>query len=263
MSSLDAASVRALGALRSFRSKKKLLAGKQPETHILSKEEKEKLIEDYVKCESAVARKRVEHAETAINQEQEEMRNAEKVGLKTTKPEITLEEMLTAIGDSLSILASSHHGEDGEDEDDHIKDPELGGLSEDDQPGWVMHTISNTGQHRMECLRQTQMKLEEFTPPGWGDAANYFGERNDKYGMIELEVPVAVLPQTEHNATCSGPTTFGEPMEILDSVPGKLWVLPVTSHPGSSQMRRGSRKPRTREAILSLPPAPALDLSTI
>jgi len=38
------------------------------------------------------------------------MRNAEKVGLITTKPETTCEELLNAFGDSLSDLASSDDG---------------------------------------------------------------------------------------------------------------------------------------------------------
>jgi len=48
--------VRALGALRSLRSKKKLSAEKPQETHFSSIEEKEKWIEDHVDRETAVAR---------------------------------------------------------------------------------------------------------------------------------------------------------------------------------------------------------------
>jgi len=46
------------------------------------------------------------------------MSDAEKAGLTTTKPETTFGEMLNAIGDSLSDLASSDDGEDGEDPND-------------------------------------------------------------------------------------------------------------------------------------------------
>jgi len=46
-----------------------------------------------VERETALARKRVEDAETAIQQVQDDMRNAEKAGLTTTKPETTSEEM--------------------------------------------------------------------------------------------------------------------------------------------------------------------------
>jgi len=103
---------------------------------------KEKWIEDDVERETAVARKWVEDAETAIKQVQDDMRNAEKVGLTTTKPETTFEEMLNAIGNSLSDLASSDDEEDGEDEDYVKEDPAGGKLSDDDEPGWVIETIS-------------------------------------------------------------------------------------------------------------------------
>jgi len=202
-SGLDGERGRAVGGLRSVRSKKKLAAGRRQETHFVCTEEMEKCIEDYVERETAVARNRVEDPDTAINQAQEEMRNAENVGLTTTKPETTFEEMLDAIGDCLSHLASSGDGEDGEDEDDDKEDPEVCKLSEDDNPGWVMGTISQTVQHRMECFRQKQMKLDELTQPGWGDAADYFGERHKKYGTTELKVTAVVQSQREEDATCS------------------------------------------------------------
>jgi len=120
---IDAEWVRAHGELLSLWSKKKLAAWKRQETHFSSKEEKENLIQDYVERETTVARKRVEDAETAIEQEQDDMRNAEKVGLTTTKPETTFEAMLNAKGDSLSDLAWSNDGEDGEDDDDDEEHP--------------------------------------------------------------------------------------------------------------------------------------------
>jgi len=60
--------------------KLKVLAEKRWESHCLSNEEKEEWIEDYVDRETAVARKRVQDADTAIIQEQEDMRYAETVG---------------------------------------------------------------------------------------------------------------------------------------------------------------------------------------
>jgi len=48
-SGLEAERVRAIGALHSLRSKKKLAAEKQREMHFLSNEEKDKWIDDYVK----------------------------------------------------------------------------------------------------------------------------------------------------------------------------------------------------------------------
>ena len=114
-SGLEAEWVRALGVLRSLWSKKKLAVGKWRETHFLSNEEKEKWIEDHVERETAVARKRVDDGETAIKHMEDDMRNAEKAGITTTKSETTFEEIMNAIGDGLSDLASSDNEEDGED----------------------------------------------------------------------------------------------------------------------------------------------------
>ena len=100
------------------------------------------------------------------------MRNAEHAGLTTTKPEIPLEEILNAIADNLSDHASSYDWEDGEDEFDNEDDPELGKPSEDDEPGWVIGTISRTVENRMERIRQKAMKLDKMTQRGWGEAAD-------------------------------------------------------------------------------------------
>jgi hypothetical protein len=55
-----------------------LSAEKRPDTHYLSKSEKEIAIEDYVDGVTAGARMRVENAETAIMQVQHDMGNAQK-----------------------------------------------------------------------------------------------------------------------------------------------------------------------------------------
>jgi len=164
--------------LRSLRSKKKLAAETWRETHFLSNEEKEKWIEDYVERETAGARRRVEDAEAAVQQEQDDITHAEIAGLTSREPGKTFEEMLIAIGDSLSDLASSDDGEDGEDEDD--EETEQGKVSDDNEPGWVMGTITKMVQQRVESFRQMQMKLDKLTQPGWEDAADYFCERDKK-----------------------------------------------------------------------------------
>jgi len=92
------------------------------------------------------------------------MKHAKIVGLMSSEPEKTFEEMLVAIGDSLSDLASSDGGEDGEDEND--EETEQGNFSKDAKPSWVMGTITKTVQQRMERFRQKQMKLNEMTQPG-------------------------------------------------------------------------------------------------
>jgi hypothetical protein len=99
-----------------------------------------------------------------------------------------LEEMLNAIGDSPSDLAGSDDEENVEAEDDDGKDTELGKLSKDDKPGWVMGTISTTVQHRMESIRQKQVRLDELTQRGSGDPADYFHDRDIQYRLTELKV---------------------------------------------------------------------------
>jgi len=163
----EAESVRALGALPSLRSNNKHAAEKQQEMQFLSKADKEQWFDDYVERETAGARKRVDDAETAIKQEQEDMTNAENVGLTSRKPEKTFDEILPAMGDSLRYLPSSDDADNGQDEEGD-EDEERGKLSENDEPCWVIGTISKTVQQHMERFAQRQVKLDELTQPGRG-----------------------------------------------------------------------------------------------
>jgi len=92
-----------------------------------------------VERETAVARKRVQYTETAIMQH---MTTAETRGATPGKPETMFEEMLNAIGDSLSDLASSITEQDVEDEEDDEEFTDPGKLSDDVEPGGVMGTIT-------------------------------------------------------------------------------------------------------------------------
>jgi len=117
-SGLEEETVGALGALRNLQSKKRLAVEKRRDPHFFSNQGREKWIEDYVERETAVSRKPVHDPQTALMQEHEHMVNVKKGQSTTTKLEIPLKEMLKAIGDSLSDLASSKDKEDREDEDD-------------------------------------------------------------------------------------------------------------------------------------------------
>jgi hypothetical protein len=152
--------------------------------------------------------------------------------------------MLVAIGDSLSDLASSDDGEDGEDEDD--EETEQGNLTKDDEPCWVLGTITKIVQQRMERIRQKQMKLDELTQQGWEDAAEYFRERDKKYGTTGLRVRAVVQPQTTHGAPEPPPATSGEQMESLAIVTGMSPMPQRTSRPGSSHIILGSVKPESK-----------------
>lgn len=56
----------------------KYAAEKQRDLNIWSNNQEEKLIQGYVDRETTVARERVEATETAIKQDQEDMKNAER-----------------------------------------------------------------------------------------------------------------------------------------------------------------------------------------
>jgi hypothetical protein len=176
---LQAERVRVLGALCSLGSKQKLSGGKRSEMHYRSDKVEEEEIKEYVERETAGAEMQVEVAETAIMQEQEDESNPEHEQSTTTNPDTTFEEMLNAIADSGSDLANSDDEEDVEDEE-YGEDTELGKLSEDDEPDWLMGTISKTVLHRMESIRRMLVRLDKLMPQGWGDAANNCPARDMK-----------------------------------------------------------------------------------
>ena len=116
----------------------------------------------------------MEDAEAAIWQEQEDTEAAENAGLTTREPEKLFYDMMVAIRDSMSDIASSDDGQDGDAEDDD--ETEKGQLRQDDEPGWVLATITQTVPQRLERFQQKQMTLDELTQPGWENAVNNFGE---------------------------------------------------------------------------------------
>lgn len=82
-----------------------------------------------------------------------------------------------------------------------------------------------------------------MTPLGWGDAADYFHERDMWYKMTKSMVPAVVKLQTDTTAAIPMLTTFGELMLTLVIIPGQLEMLQGTSGTTSSQMRLTSEKP--------------------
>jgi hypothetical protein len=113
-----------------------------------------------VEGETSVARKRVQDAAIAIMQDKTPAENG---GATTRQHEPRFEEIMNTIRDSLSDLACSDHEQDEEHEEDDEDVSELNKLSDDDEPGWVMDTISKTIQHRMESFRPKQLRIDELT----------------------------------------------------------------------------------------------------
>ena len=146
--------------MRSLQSNIKLADVKQRDKVILGSEEIEKCIEDYVKRVTAGARQRADGSEAAIRQEKKDMAIAGNVGLTTSEPEKTFPEIVVAIEHSLSNIAHSDHVEDENDQETVQRK-----LSEDDEPGCVMDTISKTVQQHVQRFRLKHMKLDELTQP--------------------------------------------------------------------------------------------------
>jgi hypothetical protein len=136
--------------------------------------EKEKWIEDYVERETTGARKRVDDAEAAVQQEQDGMKHTGITGLTNIEPEKTLDNMMITIGDSQSYVVYSDDGEDRYNEDEEQQAPRM--VSKDDEPGWVMGTITKNVPQHMQRFRQKQMMRDKVAQLGWEDAANYFRE---------------------------------------------------------------------------------------
>ena len=166
-----------------------------------------------------MARKRVQSAHTAIMHKQEHMRNVEKAGLTSRKPEKAYEKMLYASGHSQSNYASSNHEEDGEDEVDDEEDTELGNVREVDEPGWIVGTTLNLAKQYAVRFCKKQMRLDNSMQMEWGDTADYFHESDKKYGTAELRVPAFDNPHTDTTAATSSPRSSAELMQILDIVP--------------------------------------------
>ena len=211
-------------------------------------------MKDYMERETAVASKRVQDAETAIIQELKDMTTNDNLGATTEQPKTRLQEVLNAFGDSLSDFASSDDEQNGENKEDDGNNTEHGKRSDDDKPGWVIGKISKTVQHHMESFWQKQIRLDELTQPGWGDAVDYFRERDMKYRTAAFQVPAVVKLELDLSAATPSPTTFGEHMQTLHIVRGQSQMLAVTSQPGSGQMRLGLKKPQSHKFIRVLSP---------
>jgi hypothetical protein len=97
-----------------------------------------------------------------IKQEQEDMRYAELAELTTRKTKKKFQDVLNAIGDSLTNRTSSDNAKNPEDVEDNDTHTVLGNLSDDGKPGWVMGRITGPVLQCMVNVLQIQIKLIEL-----------------------------------------------------------------------------------------------------
>jgi len=95
------------------------------------------------------------------------------------------------------------------------------------------------------------------------DSANYFPERDMRYGTAELKVLAVLQPRIDMTAPTPSPITVGEHVQTPEIVRGQSEMPAVTSRPESSQMRPGSEKPQSHKFILILSPGMATNSMTI
>jgi len=151
--------------------------------------------------------------------------------------------MLNAIVHSLSAPVSSHDEENRQDENDNEADSELGNLCKDNEPDWVIGTITNMVQQCMKCVQNIQIRLDELMQPRWEDKHDYFHKGGNVYGTAELRVLAVAKLQTYHGVAVHIPTTLGELRDTLAILPRTLQILQGTSQPDSRHIRLRSRKP--------------------
>jgi hypothetical protein len=185
----EAERVRALGALRVLRARKRKAAAEMAENkREMSEEEKQKWIDDYVHSQTAKARERLTKAEEAV---QEELAT-DIGGLASLKRKKIFDEMLKAIGESIDDVVASDDDDDDDDDDDEEGEEEEDddALSdEEDEPGAAIGTLPKAIEARLQGFRMKRLKLDELTRPGWPDAAEYFRKRDEKYGVAESVMP--------------------------------------------------------------------------
>lgn len=122
--------------------------------------------------DTAVARMRVKDAETAMIQQQEQMRYVERARSTATKPEIPFEKMLNVIGGDLSDYSYSNDEEDRQYENCDEDATRLDQLTDGDKPGCILGKISKMVQHHLPNDQQKLWRLDKLNKPGWGDAIN-------------------------------------------------------------------------------------------
>lgn len=105
----------------------------------------------------------------------------------------------------------------------------LGKLSVDDEPDWVVGTISKRVPQRMERAWHQQTIIDQLTQPGWCHTAGYCRERDEVYDTMKSKLLEVVILQMDEVADAPRLTTAGEQMESHDIIPGKSEIPQVTS----------------------------------
>lgn len=130
--------------------------------------------------------------QTATQFEQDAGRYAEIKVFKTQWLEESFKERPNTLGDNLNSFPTFGNDKDVEDEDSDDEESNLGKLSEDNEPSWVVGTTCKTVRHCIESFWQTQMRLHKLTHSEQGDTVDNFNVRSIMYGTTELRALVII-----------------------------------------------------------------------
>jgi hypothetical protein len=154
----------------------------------------------------------------------------------------TFRGIFNAIGVSLSNFACSDDEENGDDEEHCEEDTELGMLSEDDEPHWVMGTIGKFVQKSIVAFRQKQMKLNTFVQLEGGHGVDFVHDRDVKDWIVQIKIPAVDKPRSDQISAAPAMSILGQPIRTLNTVSRTLQMPQVRSGSESSHMRQGFRK---------------------
>lgn len=183
--------------------------------------------------------------------------------MPTRVPKNSFEEILIAIEACLSNLAILDDKEDVDVKADDRNGSELGKLSENDEPGWVMGTLSKEVPQSMETYLVMEIWHDELTQLRWWDMADYFPYRDMKCWMAALKLLPIVISLADKVAATPGTTKFVKLIVTVDNVPGKSQMLDGHPHQGCSHTMLGFPKPQSDKQIMSRLPDAASNLLSI
>jgi len=124
---------------------------------------------------------------------------------------------------------------------------------------WAQYWICYSSTWR--DFGRSRWSLMSWHSQDGGDAADYIHDRHREYRTTELNIQAGVSPQRDEVAAASALRTFGELLQSLDTVLGKLEMLQGTSQPGHTHMRLSSGKAHTDTHMWSRLPDTKLDSS--
>jgi hypothetical protein len=195
----EAERIRALNALRSLRSKKRLAAAKKKEVKDMDEEERGRWIDDYVEKETRVARQRVEAADAAVKADMEKVYDPKTVD----EPKKTFQELLALVGDDIDNVVPSDDDDDWddseEDSDEEAEEDDDARSASGDIHDFVPGQMDKTTMAEIAAARARIGRMFELTKEGYAEAEAFWRKRDQEVGVDTLKHSLLPFPSSEHD----------------------------------------------------------------